>query len=121
MRRATQRVDIADPYLDPEVFDYVDSLDASIQWRLLLKPPAKALFRSQLRTLVDAGRQLASRSDAGFHDRFLTLDGAEVWHLGASLNGVGKKAFMINRVRDAAERARVLADFELWWNRGGVV
>lgn len=122
MRRANQRIDIADGYLDPGVFDYVDSLDSSIEWRLLLKPrAAKGLFVSQLGLLRGAGLRVTCRTDEGFHDRFLILDGIEAWHLGASLNGAGKKAFMINRVVDPAERARVLADFETWWTRGGVV
>lgn len=35
-----------------------------------------------------------------FHDRFLILDDREVYHLGASLNYAGKKAFAITKMED---------------------
>jgi hypothetical protein len=52
------------------------------------------------------------------HDRFVILDDAVVWHLGASINGLGKKAFMMQLVRDASESAKVRSEFAAWWALG---
>ena len=37
------------------------------------------------------------------HDRFLIIDGAEVWHIGASLKDLGKKMFAFSRLGIPAE------------------
>ena len=37
------------------------------------------------------------------HDRFLIIDGAEVWHIGASLKDLGKKLFAFSRLGIPAE------------------
>ena len=38
--------------------------------------------------------------------------------MGASLNGIGKKAFMINKVTDLAEFRIFMANFDAWWKKG---
>lgn len=122
LRRASRSIDIVDRYLDPSVFDFVDATDVSINFRLLTGDP-KALFIKQLATLRGAGRSIDARSNAITlsHDRFLILDNQEVWHLGASINGLGKDACMINKVVDAEELKKVLADFSGWWSSGSVL
>ena len=35
-----------------------------------------------------------------FHDRFIVLDNAEMYHLGASIKDLGKKCFGINKIED---------------------
>jgi hypothetical protein len=35
-----------------------------------------------------------------FHDRFLILDNATAYHIGASLKDAGKKCFAINLIED---------------------
>lgn len=37
---------------------------------------------------------------ADFHDRFLILDGAIGYHIGASLKDAGKKCFGITKIQD---------------------
>jgi hypothetical protein len=118
LSRANHRVDIFDPYLDSEVLDFVDALPTSIQCRLLTGQ-AKPLFVSQAKMLIVARPSLQVRSGhTTTHDRFTLLDEQEVWHLGASINGLGKKAFILSRVLVDAESARVIADFSAWWFSG---
>ncbi len=35
------------------------------------------------------------------HDRFLIIDGAKIYHIGASLKDLGKKCFGFTRLEDA--------------------
>jgi len=120
IRRATRQVDIADPYQDAVVFDFVEPLDLGINIRLLTGPP-KSLFLKQLRALQADGRAIDARSNDQNHDRFALLDGSEVWHLGTSINSLGTKAFMMNRVSAPDEMKRVIADFETWWISGAAL
>jgi hypothetical protein len=72
--------------------------------------------------LYDALKQkrpnIEAKKNPDFHDRFLIIDGSEVWQLGASINGTGKKAFMVNKVVDQDEVSRVLSDYDKWWTNG---
>ena len=95
LKRGATRIDIADQYLDLDTFDFVDALDIGVATRLLTGTP-KALFVQQLHALQTMQRPVEARSNDQNHDRFVILDGSEVWHLGASINGLGRKAFMMN-------------------------
>ena len=55
-----------------------------------------AAFRKQ-----HAGVTLEVRTEESFHDRFIVIDGVDVYHIGASIKDAGGKAFMISRVQDA--------------------
>jgi hypothetical protein len=84
----------------------------------LLTGIKKPILPRLLRTLQAQGAMVEARENTQCHDRFVVLDSQEVWHLGAFINGIGKKAFMISRVNDAEERSRFLADFQQWWAQG---
>ena len=42
------------------------------------------------------------------HDRFLIIDGVEVWHIGASLKDLGKKMFAFSKLGIPAEAVTIL-------------
>jgi hypothetical protein len=120
LRRASHGVDIADPYLDAVVFDFIEPLDPGLNVRLLTGAP-KPLFLQQLDGLRATGRVIGSRSNDQNHDRFVLLDRAEVWHLGTSINCLGGKACMMNRISSPADLSKVFADFEDWWDTGTIL
>ena len=117
MKRATNLVEIVDPYLDTDVYDFVDTLDTVISVRLITGNP-KQLFIQQLHALQATTRKIEARSNTSSHDRFVILDGQEAWHLGASINGLGKKACMINKIVGPVQLGKLAADFSAWWNAG---
>jgi hypothetical protein len=120
LRRASRDLAIADPYLDAAVFDFIEPLDRGLGLRLLTRTP-KLLFLRQLEGLRGLARAVEARSNDRNHDRFILLDRNEVWHLGASINHLGAKAFMMNRINTPAERDRVVKDFEEWWATGTIL
>lgn len=117
MRRATGVLSIVDEFLDADVFDYVNSLEPQVTVQLLTGN-RKPVFKQLLAATQQARQGVEARQNTACHDRFIVLDGKEVWHLGASINGAGKAAFMVNKIVDAAERGRMLADAEQWWATG---
>src|SRR5262245_57894480 len=120
LKRAAASIDIVDIYLDNEVFEFLEMIDSAVALRLVTGPP-KSLFVSQLRAFR-AGHPVEARSIADaavtVHDRFVILDGRQAWHLGMSINGLGKRASMINRIDNPTEKARMLADLAAWWQSG---
>ena len=43
---------------------------------------------------------LKIKRTTAFHDRFLIIDGAKGYHVGASIKDAGKKCFVINKIED---------------------
>ena len=119
LKRAAANIDIVDGYLDNEVFDFLDAMDDTVVFRLVTGPP-KSLFTSQLLAFRSI-RPVDVRSVTNVHDRFVVIDGQQAWHLGMSINGLGKKAGMISRIDDPSLKAQMLSDLEAWWRSGTVL
>lgn len=111
---------VVDQYLDPAVLDFVDALPVSVAARLLTGVP-KSLFVKQLRFLQQNRSQVEARSNTASHDRWVVIDSTSVWHLGASINGLGKAACRISRLSDPTQVAKVLTDTDQWWKTGALV
>ncbi len=117
MKRAESELKIVDQFLDEESLVYVASLPAGVAVKLITANK-KPIFPSLLNALRQERTNLEARECSECHDRFLVIDHNHVWHFGASLNGVGKKAFMINRVTDNDELSKFLEDADRWWQYG---
>lgn len=115
MKKAKNSLIIVDQYLDEEIFDYIDSLDNSIDIKMLTgdqKSMFRKLYLNNKRTNIEA------KENKQCHDRFLVVDGKEIWQLGASINGIGKKACMVNKIVDINESNKFLNNYQDWWARG---
>lgn len=120
MKRAKKSLAIIDPYLDEDIFDYIDSLDASVGIQLItssVKPMFKQLYHALQGTRSNTEAKVCHLC----HDRFLVIDSSEIWHLGASINGVGKKAFMVNKIIDSEECNKLKSDLKTWWSKSAIV
>ncbi len=120
LKSASKNVAIIDQYLDADVFDYIESLYTTINI-LLITGSHKPIFPKLLHDLQRKFVNLEARECNQCHDRFLIIDSDEIWNMGTSLNGTGKKAFMINKVTEPIEVKRFLEDFNDWWNNGQVL
>ena len=47
-----------------------------------------------------------------FHDRFIIIDGKEMYHCGASIKDVGKKCFAITEIEDINIMNKVIDECE---------
>jgi hypothetical protein len=117
MKRAAKELVIVDPYLDDTVFDYIESLDSNIVIRMLTESK-KAVFPKLLKAFVLKRSNVEARECSACHDRFLIIDQNEIWHLGASINHAGKKAFMIIKVSEQMEKDDFLKNYQSWWGCG---
>lgn len=117
---AAGTVAIYDPYFDVVGLDFIAALEPAIHARILTAK-ASNLFGSQFRELAKSREGLEARTCGQSHDRWVIIDGAVVWHLGASINGIGKKAFLMSRVSDSVEASRIIASFEEWWTAGATI
>lgn len=67
-------------------------------------------FRRQLSQV-----EIEMRSSRSFHDRFIVVDHAKCYLIGASIKDAGSRAFMISQIMDAENAAAFLDTFEREW------
>lgn len=120
MKRAKKDLTIVDQYLDEEVFDYISSLDDSIDIKLITANK-KPIFNKLYAALKAKRKNIEAKESNDCHDRFLIIDDLEVWQLGTSINSIGKKASMLNKIIDLDEKENFLLNFKNWWARGKIV
>jgi hypothetical protein len=118
MSKAAADLLVVDAYADESAFPYLESLEPALQVRVLggrrLSPAVKAILEGY----QQQGRKFEIRRGSAIHDRYLVIDGAQVWSLGASINGLGAKAHTLSRIDDDAERTKIIAELEAAWLAG---
>lgn len=93
MRRANTELIIVDPYLDGSIFEYLDELNNGVAVKLITsnkKPIFTQLLHSRPTSLKSA---VSARECGDSHDRFILIDGAELWHLGGFDKSYRNKGF----------------------------
>ena len=100
IQKAQKDIILIDNYIDLTVLNQLTAKDAGVDVIIYTQPktPIKKLdidkFNAQYPTL-------AIKHTAAMHDRFLIIDRAEIYHIGASLKDLGKKCFGFTRLEDA--------------------
>ena len=117
MKRAASSLVVLDNYMDESIFDYVGSLDGVINVRLITSKRIP-IFARLYQDFVKLHSNVEARENTDSHDRYIVIDGDEIWHLGASINHAGKKASMINKIIDPDEKANILKNINVWWSNG---
>jgi hypothetical protein len=120
---ASKELVIVDGYCDNTVFELLAARGQQpLTVRILCCQSATALG-GEAKTFIAqfSGWTIHIRKARDFHDRFVVIDGASCVHVGASINGAGKTAFMISRVEDPANRDALLKQIELSWSAGTTV
>lgn len=118
LSRASNNLVIIDKFLDDTIFDYITSLATTVDIQLLTGT-TKPIFKPLYYALKANRPNIEARECVNCHDRFIIIDGKEIWQLGASINHLGESASMINKVEPASGRfVQFMNDFNNWWTIG---
>jgi hypothetical protein len=118
---ATRSITIVDSYVDDTLWPLLKNLPATISIRILTAQMKSDFALEGKKFAVQHGNSVEVRTTKSYHDRFILIDGAKCWHLGASIKDAGNKAFLISEILSPALVATVLADVQVTWNAGSVV
>jgi len=115
LRQATNSLWICDPYMDEKIVEEISNIQAP-EIRLLTTQP-KGLFKQRLNAAKEqfSKKIIEAKVFNKCHDRFYIIDQLQVWALGSSLNKAGKKATLLNKVKDEGEKQKIVRDFTDWW------
>lgn len=114
---ATAELIIVDGYCDSMLFQLLSARAGKPLRVKILCWQSAAAVASEAKAFMAQflGWVIQVRQAKDFHDRFVVLDGASCVHIGASINGAGKTAFMISRIEDPANRDTLLAQLDTSW------
>ena len=100
IKSAKKEIILIDNYIDLTVLDQLTAKNAGVDVIIYTRPknPVKRLdidkFNAQYPTL-------AIKHTSAMHDRFLIIDNAAIYHIGASLKDLGRKCFGFTELEDA--------------------
>ncbi len=122
---AKENITIIDAYIGPSLLVTLSALDKKkLSVRFLtgernIKPDfiqEVTNFQKQFGHIT-----LEVRTSAEFHDRFIVIDNAEFYHVGASIKDAGRPAFMISRIQDKPNIDGARQSIEKAWTSGKVL
>lgn len=97
IRSAKQSIVLIDSYVDETTLIHLSKKKKGVQVLLLCKNISKQLSLD-LQKANDQYGNFKATTFTKSHDRFLIIDGKEVYHLGASLKDLGRKWFAFSKM-----------------------
>lgn len=107
VQKARKNILLIDGYVDFGTLNILAKKMAGADATIWTHPRTR-LSRHDIETFNAQYPWLEVKHTEAFHDRFLILDGAEGYFIGASLKDAGKKSFAISRIEDKATLQSIL-------------
>ena len=100
IRKAKKSIVLVDNYCDDVTLDILSqkSGGADVTIATLQKSISRFISRTAVDKFNKQNPTLSIKAVGSFHDRFLILDGAELYHLGASLKDLGRQYCAITKM-----------------------
>jgi hypothetical protein len=114
-RSAGGKLIVVDEHLDDQFFEYVDIVPDTVQVQIITGEQ-KPIFWTLLSELKKKRQNIEARVNVTSHCRYIVVDDSVIYSTDASLNTIGKKDFMIHRLEDDKEIAKVKSEIENYWN-----
>ena len=99
---------IIDSYADKNLLDIIKELKVKV---IIITKENNKLSKLDIEKYNSQYNNLKVIYDDTFHDRYFILDNKTVYHCGASINGIGKKTFSINKIEDDIIKETLLKTF----------
>lgn len=108
VQRAKREIVLVDGYVDTGTLNILAKKTSGVSVTVWTHPKT-SLTKSDVATFNAQYPALEVRHTASFHDRFLILDGADGYLVGASLKDAGKKSFAVARLEDSSIVESIIA------------
>ena len=108
MEKARKEIILIDNYVDRGTLDILSHKNRNARIRIITSKEGNRITEKEVQTFREQYGNLTIEITDKVHDRFLVLDGTEMYHIGASLKDAGKKLFQMDLVRDPATISFIL-------------
>ena len=102
MEKAGKEIILIDNYIDRSTLDILSHKNGNVRIRIITSKEGNKTTEKEIQTFRSQYGNLSIETTDKVHDRFLVLDGIEMYHIGASLKDAGKKLFQMDLVKDPA-------------------
>jgi hypothetical protein len=99
IQQAEQKIVLIDGYVDIITLNILSKKKEDVDVCIYAHPSAR-MTAQDIATFNAQYPNLEVKRTTAFHDRFLIIDGAKGYHIGASIKDAGKKCFGINKMED---------------------
>jgi hypothetical protein len=111
----SQNVVIVDNWVDGTLWTLLTNVPASSEIRVMTMQMKPYFSLEGKKFVTQHGNKVEVRTTMNYHDRFILVDGAKCWHLGASIKDAGRKAFALSEVVSLSIAAAIRTDVESTW------
>ena len=115
---AKVRILLIDGYIGADTLNILPT--TGIQVDILTKPPISAQIKTLCQAFKAQYSSLTVKTSSGFHDRFVVIDNAAVYHFGASIKDLGKKTFMFSLIEEPDILATLHAKLGTEWGNATI-
>lgn len=98
---AKENILLIDSYSDLKTLDYLVGKASDVSITLFVSSHSK-ITNNDIESFNKQYGGLSVVVNDSFHDRFIIIDNAQIYHLGASLNYAGKRTFAVTKMEDAS-------------------
>ena len=112
IKKAKKEITLIDGYVDVGTLNLLSKKNSDVAVTIYTQKQTK-LTKADVKNFNAQYPTLKIKYTKVFHDRFLILDQATAYHVGASLKDAGKKCFGINLIQDAGIIKDILQRLEL--------
>lgn len=99
IRKAKETIVLIDPYCDERALPFLSNRNDGVNITICKSSKSKML-NNEIDTYAKQYGDITVFDNDNIHDRFLILDKSECYSLGASLNYIGRKTFVVTKIED---------------------
>ena len=100
---AKESIILVDNYVSIATLDILSKKNKGVKIKIVTSSKGNKLTPQDIKIFSSQYDSLEVIELTEFHDRFLILDGAKLYHIGASLKDAGKKCFEISIINDKGQ------------------
>lgn len=117
-------VRLIDNFFDEKVLQLLSGKRSGVIAEIVARPRYGTLPQN-VKLLCEAFHKqhggLEVRHSDDFHDRFVIIDGKEVYHFGASFNHLGSRGFMFSRIEESVLVTALMQEVDRAWTAASVL
>lgn len=111
---ASREIVVIDSYVGTETLVLLSQKQRQVSARVVTKNLNQALRSAVVAFNRQYGGLSVKTSDV-FHDRFVIIDGTDFYHIGASIEHLGRRTFMVSTIEDPEVRTALWSQYlEAW-------
>lgn len=101
LHKATKQIILIDNYVDLSILERLAKKQTGVEVKIYTHPRT-SLTTLDVTTFNSQYPHLELKTTTTMHDRYLIIDGVDLYHIGASLKDLGKRCFAFNKMDDAS-------------------